>query len=102
MSARPSGDRRRGALRGATLVDASGHLVKTGVHLTSSVRAEEEVRIHRGRGTRHSSAKRVSFDERDTIVFVVSEDGPVTVYAGGRTLAATEQAGTVPEPPPTG
>ena len=85
---------------GATVVDDSGQLLRTGVHLTSSAKADDEVQVRRGRGTRHSSAKRFSFDEPDTLVFVVCEDGPVTVYARGRTLASIEEAGAAsPQPP---
>jgi DisA bacterial checkpoint controller nucleotide-binding len=38
-------------------------------------------------GTRHTSARRFSFDEPRALVFVVSEDGPVTVFSDGATAA---------------
>lgn len=50
------------------------------------------------RGTRHTSARRFSFDEPRSLVFVVSEDGPVSVFSdGARTaLVRTDQSWTRP------
>jgi hypothetical protein len=38
-------------------------------------------------GTRHTSARRLSFDEPRTLVIAVSEDGPVTVFSDGASIA---------------
>ena len=34
-------------------------------------------------GTRHTSARRFSYDRSETIVFTVSSDGPVTIFSDG-------------------
>lgn len=48
-------------------------------------------------GTRHTSAKRYSYDEPGSLVIVVSADGPVTIFSDGAQLArlddATHQSG---------
>jgi DNA integrity scanning protein DisA with diadenylate cyclase activity len=74
-------------LDGAMIVDRDATLVETGARLTFSERAERAVIGGADGGTRHASARRFSFDERDTVVFVVSEDGPLTVYARGDPIA---------------
>ena len=76
-----------GQIDGAVLLDRDATLVEAGVRLTFSERADHLVRGDGDRGMRHASARRFSFDERDTVVFVVSEDGPLTVYARGDPLA---------------
>jgi hypothetical protein len=52
--------------------------------LASSDRAIELVKAEGG--LRHTSAKRYSFDDPDSLVFVVSHDGPVTVYSDGMNI----------------
>jgi DNA integrity scanning protein DisA with diadenylate cyclase activity len=42
------------------------------------------------RGTRHGAAQRFSHDAPGCVVFVVSSDGPVTVYVGGETVASID------------
>jgi hypothetical protein len=59
----------------------SGELLRAGVALLGSREAHELVPTLGG--TRHTSARRFSFDAPDSIVFVVSESGPVTVFADG-------------------
>jgi hypothetical protein len=83
---------------GVALVDVDGRVVEAGVHLTGSDQSSELVRPRPGRGTRHGSARRFSFDEDRTVVFVVSEDGPITVYSDGGVIASIEEApeGSVP------
>jgi hypothetical protein len=76
-----------GQLDGAVVVDRDGVPFESGVRLTFSERAEHAITGDGGGGTRHASARRFSFDERDTVVFVVSEDGPLTVYARGDPVA---------------
>ena len=92
--------RTHGALRqllsqvdGATLVDRQGRVIEAGVHLTGSDRSAELIRPRPGRGTRHGSARRFSYDESRTVVFVVSEDGPVTVYSDGAIIASIKDPG---------
>ena len=84
-----------GQLDGATVIDRSGRVVEAGVHLTGSDRSVELVRPRPGRGTRHGSARRFSFDESRTVVFVVSEDGPFTVYSDGAVVAAIDDLGVI-------
>lgn len=69
---------------GATVFDETGTLRRMGVRLVPSQEAEREVKPIGG--TRHTSARRYSFDEPDAIVIVVSEDGPVTVLRGGHRI----------------
>jgi DNA integrity scanning protein DisA with diadenylate cyclase activity len=75
-----------GQLDGAVLLDRDATPVEAGVFLTFSERAERAVTAFDG-GTRHASARRFSVDEPGTVVFVVSEDGPLTVYARGDPIA---------------
>ena len=69
---------------GAAVFDASGTLRQLGVLLVASPSSESEVDPFRG--TRHTSARRYSFDDPSAIVIVVSEQGPVTVLRGGRMI----------------
>jgi hypothetical protein len=39
---------------------------------------------------RHRSARRFTFDHPDTVAFVVSEDGPVTVFSDGAAVAVCD------------
>lgn len=83
-----------GQVDGAAMFDDDGTLVQIGVRLVPSVSAEAEVEGIGG--TRHTSARRYSFDDPTATVIVVSEDGPVTVLRAGRILGAS--APDVPEP----
>jgi DNA integrity scanning protein DisA with diadenylate cyclase activity len=65
----------------ATLVDADGSVRYFGVGL--SVSAQADLLVSDPRGMRHRSARRFTFDHPDTVAFVVSEDGPVTVFSDG-------------------
>jgi hypothetical protein len=69
----------------ATLVTAEGDVEYLGVGLRSSADAERAV--DSDRGMRHRSARRFTFDQPDTVAFVVSEDGPVTVFSDGAAVA---------------
>ncbi len=75
---------------GAALFDDTGVLTQIGVRLVPSARAELEVSGLRG--TRHTSARRYSFDDPSATVIVVSEDGPVTVLRHGDILGASVPA----------
>lgn len=66
---------------GACLVGPTGEVQWIEAKLTSSDRAIRLVKAEGG--LRHTSAKRYSFDDADCLVFVVSHDGPVTVYSDG-------------------
>jgi hypothetical protein len=75
---------------GATLIDPAARLLETGIYLASSLAAHEFVHLASGRGTRHAAGKRFSYDEERVIVFVISEDGPVTVFSDGATVASID------------
>jgi hypothetical protein len=73
---------------GATSVGPAGEVVETGLHLRPSRDAHRRVDISGTTGTRHAAAKQCSFDVTDAVFFVVSDDGPVTVYSRGHTVAS--------------
>jgi hypothetical protein len=75
---------------GAALFDDGGTLREIGVRLVPSSAAEVEVEGLRG--TRHTSARRYSYDDPTATVIAVSEDGPVTVFRGGEILGASGSA----------
>ena len=66
---------------GATFISREGTMITTGVHLAPSKAAQQFVNSFRG--TRHTSARRASFDLADTLIVTVSADGPVTVFSDG-------------------
>ena len=70
----------------ATLVSAHGDVGMLGVGLRSSI--ESEAAIHLDAGMRHRSAARYTWDHDHTVAFVVSEDGPVTLFRHGNPIAA--------------
>lgn len=72
----------------ATVIDSKGTALRFAVGLRSSPEAERLVQD--SRGMRHRSARRYSFDHPETLVFVVSEDGPVTVFSDGAAIAHAE------------
>ena len=49
-------------------------------------------------GTRHTSAKRYSYNEPGSIVVVVSEDGPVTIFSDGAMIARFVDASRAEQP----
>lgn len=75
---------------GATVFDHHGVLRQMGVRLIPSQAAELAVRPMGG--TRHTSARRYSFDDPDAIVIVVSEDGPVTILQAGERIGRSPTA----------
>lgn len=81
-------------LDGAAIFDEEGSLVGLGVRLVPSRDAEESVGPVGG--TRHTNARRFSFDEPDSVVIAVSEDGPVTVFRRGEVLG---RSGADPDEP---
>lgn len=74
-----------GQTDGAAVFDEEGTLRLMGVRVIPSRAAQEEVQPIRG--TRHTSARRFSYDEPSAIAITVSDDGPVTVFRGGEIVA---------------
>jgi hypothetical protein len=71
---------------GATLVDPDGEVSTVQVGLQWSDLAGQLVAPTGG--MRHTSARRFSFDEVSSLVFVVSQDGPASVFSDGALLTA--------------
>jgi len=69
---------------GAAVFDHDGNLCQLGVRLVPSLEAED--RVDPLGGTRHTSARRYSYDDPSALVVVISEDGPVTVFREGKVL----------------
>lgn len=65
----------------ATIVGPDGTIDLLGVGLRSSI--ESERAVPQTGGMRHRSAARYTWDHHHTLAFVVSEDGPVTVFERG-------------------
>jgi hypothetical protein len=72
----------------ATLVAADGTVAYLGVGLRSSRAAEAAV--DSDRGMRHRSAQRFSYDHPSTTIAVVSDNGPVTIFRGGRAIGLSD------------
>jgi DNA integrity scanning protein DisA with diadenylate cyclase activity len=70
---------------GALLVARDGRLEAVNVIIRPSSASERAVPAMKG--TRHTSAARHSHDVPDVLAFVVSTDGPVTVFSGGHRVA---------------
>lgn len=68
----------------ATLISAHGDVGMLGVGLRSSEESEAEVQLDQG--MRHRSAARYTWDHDHVVAFVVSEDGPVTLFRRGRAI----------------
>jgi Probable sensor domain DACNK/DisA bacterial checkpoint controller nucleotide-binding len=86
----------------ATLVSPRGAVERLGVGLQSSAEADAAVgsgwgasTLARTWGMRHRSAARYTYDQPGAVALVVSEDGPVTVFARGKPLSECA-AGLVP------
>lgn len=77
---------------GAAVVDPSGTVSEVGVHLRPSPRAHDCIDVPTELGTRHAAAMRTSYDVPGAVFFVVSEDGPVTVYHAGHAVASIDMA----------
>jgi hypothetical protein len=69
----------------ATLIRPDGHVAAVNVGLVPSPAALASVPPIGG--TRHTSARRFSYDEPRALVAVVSQDGPVTVFSDGAAIA---------------
>jgi len=73
----------------AALVDSSGRIRTVGVALRPGAQSAESIPPYRG--TRHTSAKRFSFAEPDTVTFTVSSGGSLSVFYRGERLDVSEQ-----------
>lgn len=73
---------------GAAMFDASGTLVELGVRLVPTPDADAEVAPLRG--TRHTTARRFSYDHPSAVVIAISDEGPVTVLRKGDVLGRSE------------
>jgi hypothetical protein len=78
-----------GQIDGAAVFDCDGVLRELGVRLVPSAAAESDIEGYRG--MRHTSARRYSFDEPESTVIVVSEDGPVSVLRKGALLGSSSR-----------
>ena len=74
---------------GAAMFDGEGVLRRLGARLVPSAAAEETVEAFGG--TRHTSARRYSYDDPLATVIAVSEDGPVSVFRNGAVLGRSPQ-----------
>lgn len=80
---------------GALLIAHDGRLLAANVIMRSSLSSESAVAPIGG--TRHTSAARHTYDCPDVLAFVVSTDGPVTVFSDGKRIAEL-RAETPPVP----
>lgn len=69
------------SMDGACLLENDGTVTGVGASLKYSKPAEQAVQA--SGGTRHTSAIRFTYDNPNTVAFVVSADGPVTVFSDG-------------------
>jgi hypothetical protein len=76
----------------AVVVEATGTVTHLNVGLVPS--PESIATVPAVRGTRHTSARRFSFDEPRAIVAVVSQDGGVTVYSDGAAIGLVQMTPT--------
>ena len=89
---------------GAAILDAQARAIGVGAQLKYSEASKRLIKPHTG--TRHTSAQRFSYDFPQAIIFVVSSDGPVTVFSDGMSVTdlevhlADETAITSPEASP--
>ncbi len=75
---------------GALLISRDGRLLAVNVILRPT-RASEQA-VVATKGTRHTSAARHTYDCPDMLAFVVSTDGPVTVFCDGQRIADLKRA----------
>ena len=92
LQLRPSESAHRAVIRhylsqvdGATILNPDGVVIGTGAHLKCSEKSISLIRELKG--TRHTSAKRFSYDFAAGLLITVSADGPVTVFSDGTDLA---------------
>jgi DNA integrity scanning protein DisA with diadenylate cyclase activity len=78
---------------GACVIEADGTVYGIEAMFSVSLNATKLISVA-GAGARHNSAARFSFDHPETLVVVVSADGPVTVFSDGRSLLQLNPAST--------
>lgn len=83
--------KRVGMLDGACVVERDGAVSGFGAFLSWDPSTEEKI-AHEA-GLRHTSARWYSHDVPGALVFVVSEDGPLTVYAAGSEVLSSATGG---------
>ena len=66
---------------GALILNEATQAIGAAAHLHYSKKSERLIRATEG--TRHTSARRFSYDMPKVVVFVVSSDGPVSVFSDG-------------------
>lgn len=74
---------------GACMVEQEGTVALYKAKLKTTEKSQEVI-AQQG-GTRHTSAKRFSYDNRQCMVIVVSADGPVTLFADGIAIVRLQQ-----------
>lgn len=70
-----------GGIDGATFINKEGQFIQGEVHLQSSKQSTQLIRAQGG--TRHTSAKRYTYEKPELIIITISEDGPVTIFSDG-------------------
>lgn len=83
---------------GAATVDRIGNVIEIGLHLHPSADSHMAVDVSPVTGTRHAAAQLCSFDVPDSLFFVVSDDGPVTVFARGSVVASIREENPTVQP----
>ncbi len=73
---------------GAVILDAQAQVIGIGTQLKYSEVSKRL--IEASAGTRHTSAQRFSYDFSKAVVFVISSDGPVTIFSDGVSITDLE------------
>lgn len=74
---------------GATFIDSKGNIISSEIHLKTT---DKSIKIiSQSTGTRHTSARRYSYDKADCIIVTVSEDGPVSIFSDGINIATLNE-----------
>ncbi len=73
---------------GAAILDAQARAIGVGAQLKYSEASKRLIEAQAG--TRHTSAQRFSYDFAQGIIFVVSSDGPVTIFSDGMSVTDLE------------
>jgi DNA integrity scanning protein DisA with diadenylate cyclase activity len=84
----------------ACVIHPAGPVERIGVALRPS--AEAGAVVDDDRGMRHRSAARYTWDQPGALAVVVSEDGPVTVFRGGKALSESAAAAAPAHAAPPG
>lgn len=71
---------------GAIFIDKEGYFINCEVHLSYSSKSEKAIKQDILTGTRHSSARRYSFDNKECLIITISQSGPVTIFFKGKDI----------------